>query len=72
MHHNSGTNFSFVDGHCEYRQWKDPRTMEFGKSMTVLSESQPDNEDMRRTQAAAWGDAPQPSSERRGPHAGNR
>ena len=25
--HNNGCNVSFADGHCEYRKWKDPRTI---------------------------------------------
>ena len=30
--HGDGTNFSFADGHGEYWKWKDPRTVEIGKT----------------------------------------
>jgi prepilin-type processing-associated H-X9-DG protein len=72
VHHNNGTNFSFADGHCEYWAWNDPRTVQFGQSMLSFSGSQPGNEDIRRTQAAAWGDAPEPSPQERGPQGRNR
>ncbi len=55
--HNDGTNFSFADGHSEYWQWQDPRTIYFGRTMRPFSENQPDNPDIRRTQVAAWGEA---------------
>jgi len=57
IRHNLGTNFSFADGHSEYWQWKDPRTVAFGKTGRAFSGPQPGNIDIRRTQLAAWGAA---------------
>ncbi len=56
VYHNDGTNFSFADGHVEYWKWTDPRTVEFGRKRMAGSEPQPDNDDIRRTQIATWGD----------------
>jgi len=29
--HNNGCNMSFADGHCQYRRWRDPRTLDLIK-----------------------------------------
>ena len=63
--HGDGTNFSFVDGHCEYWKWKDPRTLEIAKmnydywqntGRHDKSLSSPvGNPDLPRVQRAVWG-----------------
>jgi len=55
IQHQNGTDFSFADGHAEHWMWKDSRTVEFGRRMSSLSPLQAGNEDIRRTQVAAWG-----------------
>jgi len=55
IRHGDGTTFSFADNHIEYLKWKDPRTIEFGLRMTAFSGAQQGNEDIRRSQVAAWG-----------------
>jgi prepilin-type processing-associated H-X9-DG protein len=52
--HNLGANFSFADGHSEYWKWKDSRTISVEYPFPP---TQPGNEDIRRTQVAAWGAA---------------
>ena len=62
--HGDGTNFSFVDGHCEYWKWKDPRTLEIAKMNYDYWQntgrhgplsSPSDNPDLPRVQRAVWG-----------------
>ena len=55
IRHRDGTNFSFADRHAEHWMWKDPRTVEFGRRLASSSPLQAGNEDIRRTQIAAWG-----------------
>ncbi|HIJ53580.1 MAG TPA: hypothetical protein HPP66_10565 [Planctomycetes bacterium] len=55
IRHDNGTTFSFADGHSEYWKWKDPRTVEWGKTMMAFSPPQPGNPDITRCQIAAWG-----------------
>lgn len=57
VRHGDGTNFSFVDGHGEYKKWMDPRTIEFGKRIppAAFSEIQQGNEDLRWSSIAMWG-----------------
>jgi prepilin-type N-terminal cleavage/methylation domain-containing protein/prepilin-type processing-associated H-X9-DG protein len=43
--HNEGSNFSFADGHCEYRKWKDQRTVRLANWETVAGASD-NNADM--------------------------
>jgi len=61
IRHGVGTSFSFADGHCEYWKWKDPRTLELGlraiQIKRAIRDLQPGNEDIRRCQYAAWGQA---------------
>ena len=57
IRHDYGTTFSFADGHCECWKWQDKRTIEFGRNARPFSAPQPGNEDIRRTQLAAWGSA---------------
>ena len=62
MRHNYGTTLAFCDGHSEWWQWYDPRTIEYGQQDwwtsqygTVVDKKQPGNEDLQRLQRAAWG-----------------
>ncbi|MDI6448457.1 prepilin-type N-terminal cleavage/methylation domain-containing protein [Anaerobaca lacustris] len=57
VRHGDGTNFSFADGHADYRKWSDPRTLEFGKRIppTAFSGAQPDNEDIYWSSVTVWG-----------------
>ena len=55
IRHDDGTTFSFADGHSEYWKWKDPRTVEWGKTMRAFSPPQIGNQDITRCQVAAWG-----------------
>ncbi len=59
IRHGDGTTFSFADGHSEYRKWKDPLTIEFGKRVppTAFSDVQAGNEDIRWTSIGSWGSA---------------
>lgn len=58
VRHGDGTNFSFADGHSDYKKWKDPRTLEFGKRVppVAFSEVQAGNEDIHWSAVAMWGD----------------
>ncbi|MHC4641886.1 MAG: hypothetical protein ACYS32_09595 [Planctomycetota bacterium] len=56
IRHDEGTTFSFADGHSEYWKWKDPRTVEWGKTMMAFSPPQINNPDITRSQIASWGD----------------
>lgn len=58
--HPRGTCLSFVDGHCEFWQWVDPRTAKL--SPFVQYPKTPDNPDLVRLQRASAGGAtpPQP------------
>jgi len=45
--HNNGCNMSFADGHCEYRRWRDPRTLELIKGKIAdPNEASFNNEDL--------------------------
>ena len=59
VRHGDGTTFSFADGHSDYKKWKDPRTIEFGKRVppTAFSGAQPGNEDIHWAAVAMWGSA---------------
>ncbi len=57
IRHNDGTTLSFADGHVEYKQWEDPRTIESGRTMTALSELQPGNKDIQYMYDGVWGPA---------------
>lgn len=59
IRHNEGTTLSFADGHVEYRQWEDPRTIAFAETMTSMSEIQPGNEDIQYMYVGVWGQATQ-------------
>jgi prepilin-type processing-associated H-X9-DG protein len=59
IRHNDGTTLSFADGHVEYRQWEDPRTIEFGRETTAFSELQPGNDDIRYMYVGVWGQTAQ-------------
>ncbi|UCD49918.1 MAG: hypothetical protein JSW27_20605 [Phycisphaerales bacterium] len=68
IQHNDGTTLSFADGHVEYWQWEDPRTVEFGRQVGAFSAPQPGNQDIRNTQLGVWGQItqePTASAERR-------
>jgi prepilin-type N-terminal cleavage/methylation domain-containing protein/prepilin-type processing-associated H-X9-DG protein len=61
LRHGSGTTFSFVDGHADYRKWMDPRTIEMAERswksepVTGFTEEHPNNEDLRWVQRGVWG-----------------
>ena len=55
IRHGNATTWSFADGHAEYRKWKDPRTIEFGRLVQAFSPVQPGNEDILWAQRAVWG-----------------
>ncbi len=57
VRHGDGTTFSFADGHSDYRKWKDPRTIEFGKRIppSAGSPDQPGNEDIHWAAVSMWG-----------------
>ena len=57
LRHGDGTTFSFADGHCEHRKWKDRRTVKFGEKETSNSPEQPGNEDIRWSSYGCWGSA---------------
>jgi len=65
VRHADGTNFSFADGHSEYRKWKDPRTLEVAKMDMNLWQStarhtelalSPGNEDLHGVQRGVFGE----------------
>jgi prepilin-type processing-associated H-X9-DG protein len=58
VRHGDGTNFSFADGHADYRKWNDTRTLEFGKRIPPQAntgELQDGNEDIYWSSVAVWG-----------------
>ena len=57
VRHGDGTTFSYADGHSDYRKWKDPRTIEFGKRMPpgAFSPIQAGNEDLHWAAVSMWG-----------------
>ncbi len=61
MRHHNGTTLGFADGHSEWWDWMDQRTIEYGKRPWIGTTSedetkyQPDNKDLMRLQKAAWG-----------------
>lgn len=65
IRHGAGGNvFSFVDGHADFWNWEDPRTIDLTKKCNAANEcnawiypesSQPNNPDIERTQMAVWG-----------------
>ncbi len=59
--HGKGTNWSYADGHCEFKKWTDPRTLwlcSLGDAIGGLSSSEllmPENPDLLWAQIACWG-----------------
>jgi len=51
-----GGTFSFADGHSEYHQWIDQRTMELIQQQPGVSGIQPCNPDLEWVQIHAWGE----------------
>ena len=51
--HLGGANLAMADGHIEYWQWSDPRTMPPIGSQLILNVASPNNPDVARIQAAA-------------------
>lgn len=53
-HPTNGCNVSFADGHVEFYEWIDPRTLKINDSFTggevYTAVNQPDNKDLRRVQ----------------------
>jgi prepilin-type N-terminal cleavage/methylation domain-containing protein/prepilin-type processing-associated H-X9-DG protein len=61
--HGNGTCISFVDGHAEYRKWRDARTIKFGRDAMALANpdqaslwrrNEPGNEDLDWLCKAIW------------------
>jgi hypothetical protein len=56
-----GFTLSFADGHADYRQWLDPRTIEMAERswksqpVTGFTETHVENEDLRWVQCGVWG-----------------
>ena len=62
MRHHGGTTLALADGHCEWWNWRDQRTIDYGNEPWAVSESgagieknQPGNVDLMKLQKAAWG-----------------
>ena len=61
MRHHNGTTLSFADGHSEWWDWTDPRSIEYGErpwegtTSADTTKLQPGNEDLMSLQRAAWG-----------------
>jgi len=51
--HAGGTTFSFADGHTEYWQWQDPRTL--ATTWDDRGVQQENNPDLRKVQKSMWG-----------------
>lgn len=60
IRHSNGTVFSFVDGHSESWDWKDPRTIELSKLVSedrnAGNRRQEDNQDLERVIRGMWGE----------------
>jgi len=58
--HGMGTNFSFADGHAEYKKWKDPHTVKIIKDQLYDAKANIDNCDcdLRWYCRVVWGDIP--------------
>lgn len=63
MRHGKGTVLSYADGHSEWWDWKDTRTLEIARLSWAEAESkrttalfnQPDNPDLIKSQMTTWG-----------------
>jgi len=63
VRHSDGTNWSFADGHSEYRKWRDPRTIALaneeppyvGLNPNYCQVEHKDSEDIEMTQKSVWG-----------------
>lgn len=64
IRHNTGTTLGFMDGHAEYWQWTDSRTIDFAQRAASLEdpeeatywrERSPGNEDLRKLVYGVWG-----------------
>ncbi|MHC4557389.1 MAG: prepilin-type N-terminal cleavage/methylation domain-containing protein [Planctomycetota bacterium] len=63
VRHGDGTNVSFADGHCEYRKWRGPETIEAGKALLShssqawngLPETPEGFQDLYWMQKGTWG-----------------
>jgi len=62
MRHHGGTTLAFVEGHCEWWNWTDQRTIDYSNQPWAVSEAgagiekkQPGNVDLMKLQKAAWG-----------------
>ncbi len=58
--HGKGTNWSFADGHCQFKKWTDPKTLwlcSLGDAIGGLSSSEllmPENPDLLWAQVVCW------------------
>lgn len=57
LRHGNGTVFSFVDGHCDYWKWMDPRSVKLSRGDDTVGPMQhnPENLDLTRFTKAVWG-----------------
>ena len=62
VRHGDGTDVSFADGHCEYRKWRGPETIEAGKALLSYNgqlnwtpETRAGFEDLYWMQKGTWG-----------------
>jgi prepilin-type N-terminal cleavage/methylation domain-containing protein/prepilin-type processing-associated H-X9-DG protein len=63
IRHNNGTIVSFADGHCEYRKWRGPETIEAGKALlfftgepsNIIPETPEGFKDLYWIQKGTWG-----------------
>jgi prepilin-type N-terminal cleavage/methylation domain-containing protein/prepilin-type processing-associated H-X9-DG protein len=56
--HGMGTNFSFADGHAEYKKWKDPHVVKIIKQELPADDIDNCDCDLRWYVRAVWGDLP--------------
>jgi len=60
--HGKGTNWSFADGHCQFKKWTNKETVEFCSltpaqwlGLSAGAKNQPENPDLLWTQVVCWG-----------------
>jgi len=53
--HSGGTNMSFADSHCEYRKYRDPRTIDLAEWRISPEDASPKNHDLEQYVDLLWG-----------------